>query len=45
MEELIKILDIGKIEFLCLRYIDNKGNFKEVRIDYPNECLEAKEDK
>jgi hypothetical protein len=37
MEELIKILNIRKIEYLHLGFTDNSGNFKKLEIDYPNE--------
>ena len=45
MEELIKILDLRHINYLYLNYIDNKGNFKEVKIEHPAEKTWAEEDK
>ena len=37
MEELFKTLNIRTIEYLHLAFIDNNGNFKEIKIDYPSE--------
>lgn len=45
MEELIKILDIRTINYLDLKFTDNHGNFKEIKIDYPCELASCKEDK
>ena len=35
MEELFKTLNIKTIEYLDLYYIDNNGNRKVLKIDYP----------
>ncbi len=43
MEELIKVLNIRKINSLHLKFIDNDGNFKEVVIDYPDEFVKSGE--
>lgn len=35
MEELIKILNLRKINYLHINYTDQNGNLKEITIDYP----------
>lgn len=44
MEELIKILDIRTINYLDLKFTDNHGNFKTIKIDYPCELTSVKEE-
>lgn len=40
MEELLKILDIEKINFIHLDYTDKNGNFKTLNLDYRKEYSE-----
>lgn len=37
MEELIKILNIKEINCIFIDYIDNHGNFKQLKLDYREE--------
>ena len=37
MEELIKLLDIMKINYMIIDYTDNDGNFKQLELDYRKE--------
>lgn len=40
MEELFKTLNIREINFIYIDYIDNHGNFKELKLENRHENLD-----
>ena len=44
MEEILKMLNIKEINYIYMDYIDNKGNFKTLKLDYREEFREKVEE-